>query len=37
MGREEEATQVWEDALEVQPDSELIREVIQNSSVELEP
>ena len=29
MGREEEATQVWEDALEVQPDSELIREVIE--------
>lgn len=29
MGREEEATQVWEDALQVQPDSELIREVIE--------
>ena len=29
MGREEEATQVWEDALEVQPDSELIKEVIE--------
>jgi len=29
MGREEEATQVWEDALEVQPDSDLIRKVIE--------
>ncbi|NKB33932.1 MAG: tetratricopeptide repeat protein [Pseudomonadales bacterium] len=28
MGREDEATQVWEDALEERPDSELIREVM---------
>jgi tetratricopeptide (TPR) repeat protein len=29
MGREDEATQVWEDALETQPDSELIKEAIE--------
>lgn len=29
MGREDEATQVWDDALQAQPDSELIREVIE--------
>jgi tetratricopeptide (TPR) repeat protein len=29
MGREEEATRVWEDALETRPDSDLIKEVIE--------
>ena len=29
MGRENEAIQVWDDALQAQPDSELIREVIE--------
>jgi tetratricopeptide (TPR) repeat protein len=28
MGRQDEATQVWRDALEIQPDSDLIREAI---------
>lgn len=28
MGREDEANQIWQDALETRPDSELIREVI---------
>lgn len=35
MGRKEEAVEVWREALEAQPDSELIREVVERFQAEL--
>ena len=35
MGREEQAKEVWRGALENQPDSELIQEVVERLQVEL--